>query len=534
VRLSDIPPAGVRVRLLGTHHGKSVYRVTVQTRLHGTFDLAVNVNHDLTPDQVHEEVQWLILSGEPGPREPLVEEFGGYWPEQDLWSEEFIAGETLDRSMDRLARLPAGPERLCRLWPFMTWAALSAYIDFWHRADNRLEIEDPGPKNVIVPSEDFLSGLRLVSVSQRRPHAGLLPMLRRFRDEFVSPAEARHPFLSGLVDWSVIFSALLEVLGEVDGLRRLRQALADADLQTGDRHADPQMERALREMIARVTDQGFVPMRLFFAIERYRRWARLNADPTPQARGRMLVELDETYGLRHLAARYPESRVRFFVETVFHDSPAPLRADLEQLVLAMRERRLGPDGLLDAVDELRARHAPGRDEEYFLARLSYPYLRPQDEADFVTADLGGKRQGEIVVSLEDRDGNAYRVRHALNPREVERLFRLFLAARLDVRFRMEHRYLVAINERGQIIGGIYYEIDESGGTAHLEKIVVADRYRGRGVAEGLMHEFFNRLRAFGVTAVTTGFFLPEYFAGHGFRVDQRYSGVVKRLEEGSG
>jgi hypothetical protein len=111
VQLSEVAPGGVRVRLLGRLHGKSVYRVTVQTRFQGAFDLAVNVNHDLSADQVREEIQWLVLSGDPGNRrEPLVEEFGGYWPEQDLWSEEFIVGETLYRAMRRLSGLDDGEE----------------------------------------------------------------------------------------------------------------------------------------------------------------------------------------------------------------------------------------------------------------------------------------------------------------------------------------------------------------------------------------------------------------------------------------
>jgi len=42
VRLHDIPPGGVWVSLLGTDHGKSVYRVTVQTRYQGSFDVAVS------------------------------------------------------------------------------------------------------------------------------------------------------------------------------------------------------------------------------------------------------------------------------------------------------------------------------------------------------------------------------------------------------------------------------------------------------------------------------------------------------------
>ena len=90
---------------------------------------------------------------------------------------------------------------------------------------------------------------------------------------------------------------------------------------------------------------------------------------------------------------------------------------------------------------------------------------------------------------------------------------------------------MAINERDHIIGGIYYEIEEGGESSHLEKIVVTDRFRRKGVAGGLMNELFNRLRAAGVGTVTTGFFRPEYFYAYGFRIEKRYAGLVKSLEE---
>jgi GNAT superfamily N-acetyltransferase len=187
--------------------------------------------------------------------------------------------------------------------------------------------------------------------------------------------------------------------------------------------------------------------------------------------------------------------------------------------------------LASAIADLRQRLSVDPDADYFLARIPFAYLRPEDAVDFVTTDLGGSAQSEIVVTLEDLDGQPFRVRHVLLPKEVERLHRLFLSAKLEVRFRPEHRYLVAINTREQIIGGIFYEMKDEGETGHLEKIVVAESYRRKGVADGLMHEFFNRLRAAGARRVTTGFFRPEYFYSYGFKIERKYAGLVKELEQ---
>jgi GNAT superfamily N-acetyltransferase len=522
IRLSDVPPGGVWVRLLGSRHGKSVYRVTIQTRFLGHYDLAVNVNHDLTEGQVRDEIHWLILSGDAGDRAPLVEDFGGYWPGPDLWSEEFISGEPLARAMRRLSR--RDDERFRDLWPFLAWTALSAYVDFWNRSGRRWEIADPSMTNVVVPTGDYQVGVRIVSVSARRPHRGMLGMIRSFRDEFIDPAEQLYPALAGLVGWEVIFSSVLEVVGEEQGMTLLREML---EHEGGD--MSDELRGALEAYLSTVRVRGFLPRRLFFAAKRYRRWAALSEDATPQARARTLQELYDTYGLQALSQVYPEVRFRFFLETVFRDAPRALTEGLERLIEGIRGGEWVADDLIDIVADLRSRLDLLPDNDYFLARLSLPYLRPEDAADFVSGHLGGDRQSDIVVTLDDQDGAPFRVRHAINPKEVERLHRLFLAAKLDVRFRLEHRYLVAISDRAQIIGGIYYEIEDGGQSAHLEKIVVTERLRRKGVADGLMNELFNRLRAADVKTLTTGFFRPQYFYGYGFRIEKRYAGLVKSL-----
>src|SRR5262249_39404171 len=109
------------------------------------------------------------------------------------------------------------------------------------------------------------------------------------------------------------------------------------------------------------------------------------------------------------------------------------------------------------------------------------------------------------------------------------LHRLFLAASLDIRFRPEHQYLVAVNDKGTLIGGGVYELEDEGRSAPLEKIGVAQRYREKGGAGGPMKEFFNRAKASGAGTVTTGFFRPEYFYAYGFKIEKRYAGLVKEL-----
>jgi ribosomal protein S18 acetylase RimI-like enzyme len=344
-------------------------------------------------------------------------------------------------------------------------------------------------------------------------------MLDGFWNHLVVPLEERHALLKGVASPEVILSALLEVVGVEAGLAMLGEI-------TG---ADGPVTGCIEAYTQRVRAEGFMPRRLHSAIERYHRWAALAPDAPPQACARTVRELFNTYRLADLLADYPDARGRFFRETVFRGSPGVQVRGLDEILVELRRRNLDGDELVDRLADLRIHMEPGSPEEYFLARLTYPHLQPGDEADFLFTEMGGVRQTDIVVSLDDHAGRPYRVRQPVNPKEVGRLHRLFLAAKLDVEFRPEHQYLVALNERGILIGGIFYELDEEKRSAHLEKIVVAERYRKLGVGDGLMNEFFNRLRAAGAQTVTTGFFRPSYFYHFGFAVGLRQAGLVKSL-----
>ena len=523
VHLDDILPGGVWIRHLGTSHGKAVFRMTVRTRNQEQLELALNLNLELSPEAAQEEINWLIVCSEARGLGPLVEIFGGWWPEHQLWTEEFIPGETLDRALARLQRRQEAPDRLAAWWPFAAWAAVSAYVDFWNRTGRRLVVADPSPANVIVPMHDYLTGARLVSISARAPFESVSAMLDSFRKFFIEPVERAHPELEGLAGWEILFSAFVEIVGTDEGCARLEEVLEEG------RAGDREMASLMESFLSSVERRGFLPRRLFFAAKRYRRWERLNPEATLRARAQTLHEMYVTYGLAELRAAYPEARARFFRETVFRDAAEPLAQGLEKLIARLRSGELASDELSAAVADLRAHLRLGAGDDYFLARLSYPYLRPQDEVEFVAAAAGGSRQSEMVVTREDGEGTPYQIRHALSAKEVGRLHQFFLTAKLSVQFRPEHRFLVAVNERGSLIGGLFYEEQPEGRTAHMEKVVVVHRFQGRGIARALIDELRNRLRAAGCRSLSTGFFRPQFFYRMGFSVERGYAGLVQSL-----
>jgi long-subunit acyl-CoA synthetase (AMP-forming) len=101
VQLDDIQLRGVWVMFLGQNHGKSVFRVTIQTRDHNNHNFVINLNEDQTDEFIRNEIKWLIITGSSSRGRKLVEDFGGYWPEYKIFTEEYVQGETLYQYLER-------------------------------------------------------------------------------------------------------------------------------------------------------------------------------------------------------------------------------------------------------------------------------------------------------------------------------------------------------------------------------------------------------------------------------------------------
>jgi long-subunit acyl-CoA synthetase (AMP-forming)/predicted GNAT family acetyltransferase len=512
--LADIPPRGATVSLLGRDHGKSVYRLSLQTRSREVFDLAVNVAEDMTFAELRQEVSWLLAAGA---TPPLVETFGGYFAEWGIFTEEFIPGETVEQQVARLVR-QGEAKRLELLWPFLVWSALERYVRFWDRTGRRLALRHPAPSAFIVPSHDYHTGARLVSISDRSPCGGLDELLDRFEGAFMEKIEASRPELRGDVDDLALLAAVVEGVGLERGMALL------AESSQASRRAI-----AIETFLERVRAGGFTPQRVHFAARRYRRWIEVNPQATLEAQGKMLGELWGTYRLSELEAEWPDTRIRFFRQTVFASARPELGAAIDRLMARARALPSGGLDLEEQVAAIRAAVQPTAEEDYFLARMTYRYLAPTDDVALIAMPSGGHTVTEVVVGLADDAGDRYTVRGPVSPREVARLLHMFHESNLTVTFTSEHEFLLALDAKESVIAGVFYR-PVARERVHMEKIVVARKHRGKGIADGLMREFARRLLAQGVKTLETGYFQPEYLRRFGFRTDPTSGGLVRDLD----
>ncbi|MFL5272788.1 MAG: AMP-binding protein, partial [Anaeromyxobacteraceae bacterium] len=433
--LADVPPGGATVTHLGSGHGKSVYRVSLHTRARETFDLAINLVSAMHPAELREEITWLLAAGAPP---PLVEAFGGYYPEYGIFTEEYIPGDHVQRQVERLER-HGEAKRLKALWPFLAWSSLSAHIAFWDRTGRRLALREPLPEAFIVPSHDYHAGTRLVSISDRSPCATFDEVLDRFQTYFLNRVEASRPELQGEVTEAILYSAAVEALG-------IHRAKAMLEVSARVDRRGPSIGKYLDDL----REHGYTPMRVHFSARRFARWLEVNPAATVEARGKMLGELWGTYRLSEQEQAWPDTRIRFFRQTVFAKARPELGTALDRL---MARARVTPHGGLDLAEHVAANRAatrPTAEEDYFLARMTFRHLAPGDEASLISIPGGDRQITELVMALRDEEGTRFLVRGPASPREVARLLQLFHDANLQVTFTAEHEFLLAFDENDTV------------------------------------------------------------------------------------
>ncbi len=226
---------------------------------------------------------------------------------------------------------------------------------------------------------------------------------------------------------------------------------------------------------------------------------------------------------------WPDTRIRFFRQTVFAQARFEVGVEIDRLMARARALPPGSLDLEEQVAAIRGSVTTTAEEDYFLARMTYRYLAPTDDAALISLPSGDRKVAEVVLGLTDEEGSRYWVRGPVSPREVARLLQIFQEANLAVTFTADHEFLLALDSKDAVLGGIYYR-RLSPDRVHMEKLVVARKHRGKGVAEGLMRELVRRLRARGVRAVDTGYYQPDYMRRFGFRTEPTSGGLVLDLE----
>lgn len=528
IRLNNILPGGIWISFIREDNYKKVFRVSVQTDNQGAFDFVLKLNKSLSPQEILEETNWLCLADSRFSGLELAGESGALWLEAEIWSGNFSGGETIGKFLDRITKRDTNSieDRFSYLWPFFIWNAAALYFGFWQLTNKKLYLKDCTAFNFIIPRHDYQAGTRILSITDREKFTTLKTLFKHFYSNMVKETEELFPIVKQEKVCRYIFSGVIRAFGQNEGIKVLEQFRKEQEFEEDE--VSQFIYSELNKFLTEIEEEGFTTLSLYFAIRRFHRWYRLNENADLGARAEMLQELYDTYQLSKLENKFPEMRTRFFFKTIFQSASEEFKKLLNNVVNQQRNGSLAKEEVLSKLSEIKSELDLTHEEDFFLTRLSYPHIRPSDDAVILKIQIEGAPASNLVVQYEDFDGYPFSIRKPISPKEISRLHQLFLEAKLLVNFNQEHDFLVALSERGFIIGGLFYiSVDEE--TVYMDKIVVSNHYRRKGVSDKLMNELFNRMKTQNVKYITTGFFRPEYFYHFGFKIEKRYSGLVKML-----
>jgi len=529
IRLSDILPGGIWVSRINKNSDRNYYRITVQTRTQGAFDFVIIVDDNTREDKLKEEINWNILAGNKNYLFGFVPEFGGYWPEFKIWSVEYLEGETVDKYLQRKNKLldVKTQVRLYYLFPYFIWSASAAYFAFWEISHNKLIIKNASPDNFIIPHHDYQSGAKIISLLKRETFNSLYEMFDNFFQKFILTSFKKYPYLTRQSVWYYLFSGLIEALGVEQGKIILLKLKREIQERESSQFWNTGLNKLLN-YIESIEKQGFIPRQLFFAIKRFVRWFKINNSAEATVQAEMIDELYDTYNLNLLERNFPTVRIILYLKTAFVNSSDEIKNFLLDVATSYSGNKFDRAKIEKIIVESGILHKCSKEEKYFLTRIAYPYIKAGDYAEIINVNWKGAPQFNLVVQFVDKEGNRFFVRKPNSPREISKLHRLFTTINMLVNFKSNNEFLVAVSERGFIIGGLFY-YRETPEKIHMEKIVVSHPFRRKSISEALMNELFNRSKNEGVRFITTGFFRPEYFYKFGFKVEPKYSGLVKKL-----
>jgi hypothetical protein len=210
--------------------------------------------------------------------------------------EEFVPRDSVDLFITKTVRQndEFHMQRLRYLWTYFVWNAAAAYLNFWKLSNYQIELAEPKPENISIPTHDYQTGTLLYSVSKRIESESVSNFLKNFYHNFVKETEEMHPFLKKKSIWNYIFSGIIEVEGEEKGLKLLKKF--EEELKSSDDFLNSDAtEQRLKLFIEQIKKNLYIPKSLFFAIKRFHRWFELNVDAAFTAQAEMLYELYDTY-----------------------------------------------------------------------------------------------------------------------------------------------------------------------------------------------------------------------------------------------
>ncbi len=523
--LDGIGPGGIWVSRIISRFEDSRYRVSVNTTGGKHFDLQVIIRQDFDQNIILDTIfLYIVLGGYPIGT-PMLPTFGCFRPELGALSMAYVSDLTVWEKIREFSGIrgpgTAPPTRM--RWHQLMVRAMSVVVRGWRNSGRRII---PGliiMNNIVVPEPDFRRGAVQNNLSGWKSYAGPLSLIRPIWRNMYQHTVSHYPWTKEYLEREWIFESFVEALGRDDALvwlKELQQEISSAGFD----EMGLGFSEALDGFIISLEGSYQPPLNLLGAINRFQDWETVNMQAPLKARLEIIEELTRLYRLD----RMPEiARFTLFRNTYFKNAELHLLDIFDRLLVRMFRHPGRRATQMVELSDLQAALTDPDDRTAF-NRLAFPHRSRSDRVE--VRAVGASEHSQVIVrsTITDEHGHPYIVGEPTGPAEVGQLYRLFLKAGFPKTISEADRYLVATDQAEQIIGGVVYrQIDNE--AVFLDGIVVTQALMEHGIASAILADFCTRLTALGVKAIKTHFYLRRFYQKQGFRMDERWGGLVRFL-----
>lgn len=525
--LEEIPGKGIWVLRLQAYKEFRHYRLSINMRSGKHYDLHMVMSDNPYFKPKPETFYWLAsLAG--FPYGPAVGPFlGSSRPNHGILSTQYIGGLTAWDKIREFAEIhkSAGFVRP-NSWKKVFTKAFTVIFRAWHHSGYSIVPGIISPNNVVVPELAFRQSAVIVSLTGWTIYKNTVSLVGPIIQDFYCKTEALYPWVSKQIDVTWIFDACIEALGREEAMGFLENLRRDLEVKPVYYIDNGNLAVDLERYLATNAKKYYLPLALYSAIDQYSEWYKMNPLTTATAKEQTLFELLELYKLQN----YPELvRYYFYRHSYFTDAPETIQQNFDKLIdKMMTDTNVLPIQLVE-LSSLQS-VISGTEDKNIFSRMVFPRLMSEQKIDFMK--VGERMKEHLVVKflLTDKSGRQYTQRDPVEPREIGQLYQLFFRENYPKEISSTDHHYVVTDENDKIIGGMTWRNLENDNIL-MDGIVVTSSLQGRGIASGMIGNFFTSMAARGVKVVKAHFLLGNYYLKHHFEVDKKWGALVKRLNE---
>ncbi len=524
--IKQVPPDGIWISKVFSFQHRHLYRASINTLAGKHLDLLIAVQPEEDQHAFRSTTYWMVALHDRPNTHPVVRQFGCYRPELKALSmglvNELTAWEKI-RDYAEAGIVESLPSR--RQWRNLFIRGLQGFFTGWIHSDKQIVPGPVSPMNVAVHTADFRPDVRILSLVDwnryKDPLTMVKPMLRNFFQQTVShyPATVERLCLRWLPE------ALVEAAGVSAASEFLEELLVQMS-ETQLSRFEKKLQDILPDFLDDLKNNYFVPLSIRCANERYREWLKSNPGSTALAREYQIKGLMNLY---QTDQHGDIGRYYLYRHTYFADSGETTKGAFDEMLRRMfLHPEIKPIHMLELSNLQSALENP--DDRLVFSRLLFPTLKVTEPVDVLTIGRGEEPQVVVASMIKDNRGERYTVRDVVKPAEIGKLHEIFLQTGLSLNLGQREKFLVLLDNDEEVTGGVCYRMMDPS-VALLDGVAVVRSLSGRGLGGQLLEDFCSRMNTQGVRLINTQFISREFFTAHGFRVNERWSGLVRFLKD---